>query len=319
MNEHTLLQSLVGTPATAEQVPGQADILLLQTPTREQLRQRAHRFISLLQEQDICAHDSHGTWQERDDQTVIYLPDGARATVYHASGALRYVSGLAPAEQAFARGAEREALIRLVEERARKLRLADWAGANTQLRFERLFQRLGRGAAPKGKQSETTLFRAIGAYRQYIGQGSGKLPVLGAASSALQLAGDGRLDGLSVMIRPANGEVLERASIIEPVAGARQIVQQLGTLLGRRDIPEGLVQSATMQLGYLDLGKRKTQRVLAPAYVAQVVLRHRTMRQAYVLAVRATERAYLELPVYGGEVVARLSRTDVGKCEPVLR
>jgi hypothetical protein len=314
MSDHTLLHKLAGTCADAR-IPEQADILLLQTPTREQLHARARRFVALLEEHGDCPHDNSGAWQERDDQTVIYLPDGARAMVYHASGALRYVSGLAPAEAAFEHDAERAVLQRLVEERARKLALSDWAGPNGELRFERLFRTLGQGADPAGKTSAATLFRALGAWRQF----AGGIPVLGAASVALRLAGDGRLDALSVHVRPANGEVLDRAAIIEPQAGARQVVAQLATLLGQKEIPGNLVESATLQFGYLDLGKRKPQRVLAPAYVAQIVLRHKTVRQAYVLAVRATERAYLELPVYGGEVVAGHGRADIARCEAVLR
>jgi len=120
-------------------------------------------------------------------------------------------------------------------------------------------------------------------------------------------------------VRPANGEVLDRTAIIEPQTGARQIVAQLGALLGQKDVPAALVESAILQFGYLDLGKRKPQRVLAPAYVARVVLRHKTVRQAYVLAVRATERAYLELPVYGGDIVAGHGRTEIARCEAALR
>jgi hypothetical protein len=314
MNDHTLLHTLAGACADAR-IPDQADVLLLQAPTQEQLQARARRFVAQLAEHGDCPHDNGGTWQQRDDHTVIHLPDGARAMVYHASGALRYVSGLAPAESPFAREAERDALQRLVEERARKLALSDWAGPNGELRFERLFRTRGQGADPTGKASAPTLFRALGAWRQY----AGGIPVLGAASAALRLAGDGRLDTLSVQVRPANGEVLDRAAILEPQQGARQIVAQLGTLLGQREIAGGLVESATLQFGYLDLGKRKAQRVLAPAYVARIVLRHKTVRQAYVLAVRATERAYLELPVYGAEVVAGHGRTDIARCEAVLR
>ena len=309
MSDHTLLHTLAGTCADAR-IPEQADILLLQTPTREQLQARARRFVALLEEHGGCPHDNGGAWQQRDDHTVIYLADGARAMVYHASGALRYVSGLAPAEVPFEHDAERAVLQRLVEERAHKLALSDWAGPNGELRFERLFRTLGQGTDPAGKTSATTLFRALGAWRQY----AGGIPVLGAASAALRLAGDGRLDALSVQVRPANGEVLDRAAIVEPQAGARQIVAQLATLLGQKEVPGGLVESATLQFGYLDLGKRKSQRVLAPAYVAHVVLRHKTGRQAYVLAVRATERAYLDLPVYGGGIVAGHGRTEIARC-----
>jgi hypothetical protein len=310
MSDHTLLHKLAGACADAR-IPEQADILLLQSPTLEQLQARARRFVALLQEHGDCPHDNGGAWQQRDDHTVIYLPDGARAMVYHASGALRYVSGLGPAEAAFEHDAGRAVLQRLVEERARKLTLSDWAGPNGELRFERLFRTLGRGTDPAGTTSEATLFRALGAWRHVAGD----IPVLGAASVALRLAGDGRLDALSVQVRPANGEVLDRAAIIEPQAAARQIVAQLATLLGQKEVAGDVVESATLQFGYLDLGKRKTQRVLAPTYVAHVVLRHKTGRQAYVLAVRATERAYLDLPVYGSEIVAGHGRTEIARCE----
>jgi hypothetical protein len=305
---------LAGACADAR-LPGQADILLLQTPTQEQCQARARRFVAQLAEHGDCPHDNGGTSQRRDDHTVIHLPDGARAMVWHASGALRFVSGLAPAASPFGHEAERDVLQRLVEERAHKLNVSDWAGPNGELRFERLFRTRGQGADPAGKTSATTLFRALGAWRRYVGG----IPVLGGASVALRLAGDGRLDALSVQVRPANGEVLDRAAIIEPQTGARQIVAQLGVLLGQKDVPAGLVESATLQFGYLDLGKRKPQRVLAPAYVARVVLRHKTVRQAYVLAVRATERAYLELPVYGGDIVAGHGRTEIARCDAVLR
>jgi hypothetical protein len=317
MNEQTLLKTLTDAlnGGAGNEQTTQADVLLLQQLSSDQLQARIRRFVGLLREQDDCPHDNGGTVSVRDDQTVAYLADGARATVYHASGALRYVSGLAPAEFPFPRASERETLARLVQERAHKLSLADWAGSNAELRFENLFQTLGRGADRAGKQSATTLFRAIGAWRQYVGG----IPVLGAASSALQLAGDGRLDGLSLQLRPANGEVLERATLIGAEAGARQIIAQLSAVLGQRQIPGDAVESATLQFGYLDLGKRKPQRVLAPTYVARIVLRHKDVRQAYVLATAATERPYLDLPLFGSQAVVTRGRTDVGKCEDAHR
>lgn len=308
MNEQILVQSLAS--ASLEQPPGEADVILAPTLTRAQLRARARQFVSLLQEHDICPHDSHGSWTEGEDATTIHLPEGARATLYHASGALRYASGSGPAENAFAHGTERATLQRLLEERAAKLPLAAWASPNSELRFERLFQTLGQAADPNGRQSAVTLFRAIGAWRQF----AGGLPVLGAASVALKLAGGGQVAGLRVNVRPTNGEVLERAALVEPVVGARQIVQGLASVLGVREVPGGIVQSAALQLGYLDLGKRKTQRVLAPAYVARIVLRHKDVRQAYVLAVAATEKPYLELPLFGTMPAARPGRQD-GKCK----
>ena len=59
----------------------------------------------------------------------------------------------------------------------------------------------------------------------------------------------------------------------------------------------------------------KTQRLLAPVFVAQIGLRHKLERQALVIAVHATERPYLELPLFGTEAVATRSRGDT--CKPV--
>jgi hypothetical protein len=307
MNEQTLLTSLAETPA-------HADVLLLQQLSRDQLQARARRFVGLLREQDGCPNDDGSSWKQDDSQTVIHLTGGARAVLYHASGALRYVSGLAPASSPFKHGTEQDTLLRLVQERALQLKLADWAGqggnTSAELRFEHLFRTLGRGTDRAGKQSEATLFRAIGAYRQFVGG----IPVLGAASAAVQVAGDGQLDTLAILTRPANGEVLERAAVIAPQDGARRIIGQLSSVLGQREIPGDAVESATLEFGYLDLGKRKPQRVLAPAYVAKIVLRHRNVRQAYVLATAATEKPYLEIPVFGSEAPATRGRTDVGKC-----
>jgi hypothetical protein len=298
-------------------VPEAADVILLQQPRREQLQARARRFIAQLQEHGDCPMDNGSSWHAREDQTVIHLADGARAIVYHASGALRYVSGLAPMASPFDRATGLDELIQRIETRALKLNLRDWAGAHGDLRFERLFRRLAAGAHQSGKLSEVSLLRAIGAWRQFIG----KIPVLGAASGALALAGSGQLDGLRVNIRPSNGEVLDHAPIIDPELGARQLLLRLASLLGQGHdaVPRHAIESAILQFGYLDLGKRKPQRVLAPAYVARIVLRHRGVRQGYVLAVAATEKPYLELPLFGSETVVTRGRTDFARCEGMGR
>lgn len=307
MDAQTLLHtfSIDGT-----QAPTEAPVILTLTLTTTQLRARARQFVSLLQEHDICPHDNQGSLKPGDGQTTISLPDNARAMLYHASGALRYVSGLRPTDLPFTQAPDKESLQRQLEDRASKLPLAAWTGPNSQLRFENLFLSRGQGTDPTGRQSAVTLFRAIGAWRQVVAG----LPVLGAASVALRLAGGGRIDSLALNIRPGTGETLEQAALVEPLVGARQLVQQLAGLLGVREVPEDIVQSATLQLGYLDLGKRKAQRVLAPAYIARIILNQKDVRTAYVLAVAATEKPYLELPLFGSTAVAQPGRAD-GLCK----
>jgi hypothetical protein len=303
MNEQTLIDSLAG--ATGPQLPTHADVLVLQQLSLDEVRARARRFISLLQRQDDCAHDG-GDWRVGDDHSIVHLPGGASVIVYHASGALQYASGLAPLASPFKCAPGKEELERLLDVAAHKLGLPDWAGAGNTLAFERLFQSKARGADRKGNASETTLVRALGAYRQFIGG----IPVLGAASVALRLAGEGQLDALSVLVRPSAGEVLDQPAIISPELAARQILLQLASLLGKAELGRDSVESAVLRFGYLDLGKRKAQRVLAPMFVAQVALRHRHVRQGYVLAVPATEKTWLQPALFGTEAVPGASRSQ---------
>src|SRR5579875_3678767 len=157
MNPHTLAQTLLQPLAAGhERLPETADVILLQQPSREQLHARAHHFVALLQEHGDCPRDHGSSWQAREDETVIHLPNGARAIVYHASGALRYVSGLAPMAQPFDRATGLAELIQQVESRALKLQLRSWAGMHDTLHFERLFQRRAAGVHRDGRLSEVT-------------------------------------------------------------------------------------------------------------------------------------------------------------------
>lgn len=315
MNEQTLIDSLAS--ACEGQLPTRADVLALRPFTQDDVRTRARRFVTLVHEADACSHD-HAHILTHDDRTQVLLAGGARAVIYHASGALQFSSAIAPFQAPFDKIEEREVLTRLVSEAAQRLNLRDWAGDNGSLAFERLFLSKGQGAERHARASEAVLFRATGAWRHAIAG----IPVLGAASVALTIAGAGALDALAVRIRPAVSEKLDSAVIIAPELAARQIAAQLASVLGnaKEKLPGDVIASQSMRFGYLDLGKRKAQRVLAPVFLAQVVLRHRLETQGYVFAVPATERHYLELPLFGTEAVATRSRASTGgHCRDVLR
>ncbi|MGH8854482.1 MAG: hypothetical protein ACREWI_09410, partial [Telluria sp.] len=226
-------------------------------------------------------------------------------------------AGIAPLEVPFARVEERELLTRQVTEAAQRLKVNEWTGDGGSLAFERLWLSKAQGADPNGRVAEPALLRATGAWRHAIDG----VPVLGAASVAITLAGGGLLDALQVRIRPGVAEILESAIVTPPEAGAQQIAGKLLSVLGnaKERLPADAVQVDTLRFGYLDLGKRKAQRVLAPVYVAQVRVRHRLETQGYVFAVPATERAYQELPLFGASQVAARSRASAGKpCHDVL-
>ncbi len=315
MNEQNLIENLAR--ACEGQWPNRADVLALRPFTVDDVRARANRFVALISEGDACSRD-HAQFVTRDDRTLVQLAGGARAVLYHASGALQFSAGLAPFQAPFERLEDKEVLTRLVTEAARRFNIDDWAGDQGSLAFERLFQSKGQGADRNAQASVPVLFRATGAWRHAIGA----IPVLGAASVALTIAGDGALDALAVRIRPVVSEKLDNAAIIAPELAARQVAARLSGVLGEAKdrLPGDVVASQTMRFGYLDLGKRKAQRVLAPVFLAQVELRHRLETQGYVFAVPATERHYLELPLFGTEALATRSRAATGgQCGNLLR
>ena len=314
MNEQHLIQTLAAS--CGDHLPGKVDVLSVQPLSLDALRQRAQRFLTHINQPEGCEHD-RAVWVARDDHTMIQLPNGARAVMYHASGAMQYVSGLAPLQALFAKMERKDVLTRRLTDMAQKFGIDDWAGRAGRISFEHLFLMKAQGADRTGKVSDAVLSRAVGAFRHHVGD----LPVLGAASVALRLAGDGQLDALTMQVRPVAGALVEKATIIPAERAARQIAQQLEVLLGKSKeaLTTDMVESQSMVFGYLDLGKRKAQRLLAPAFVAQVVLRHKVNRQAYVLAVPATERPYMQLPLYGTEAVVTRMRGNQPGCDDVMR
>lgn len=307
MDAQLLIQGLA---SSAINLPATADIIAVQQFSLDETKSRARHLLATIamQSEDDCMSD-RGDWTSSDDQTVIQLAQGARAVLYHASGAIEYVSALEPLAALFKQVEDKEALIRLVQEKAKKLNLAEWAGDQGSIAFERLFQMKAQGADKTGKTSDAALSRIVGAFRHSVAD----IPVLGAASLALRLAGNGAVDALSVQVRPSAGERIDTAKIIAQELAARQLTQQLVSLLGtpKEQLPGDVIESAVLYFGYLDLGKRKAQQLLAPAFVAQVVLRHKLEKQAYVLAVPATEKTYQPIFSRGDDGLATGTR---GRC-----
>jgi hypothetical protein len=164
------------------------------------------------------------------------------------------------------------------------------------LTFERLWQIKASAADREGKTTiSPVVCRVVGAYRHI----AGNLPVLGAASVAVKVAGGGALDSLTVHLRPTSGERVEWAPILRPDDAARLVVRQLATLMGQSKIPfTELARPERMEFGYLSLGKRTSQRVLAPHYIATISIDGH-VAQGYQLVVPATERIFEPLAVAG--------------------
>jgi hypothetical protein len=301
MDEKQLIEKMADSTGT---VPVQAEVFAVRQYSLEDLTRRAKRLLGMTA--DVCKLSlDRGDWVQQADRTLVRLPMGGRAMVHHASGAMKVTTGLAPMESLFAKIEARESLKKLVEATAARMRIDEWAGHNESLNFERLWQIKASAADQEHKAVEPVLCRVVGAYRQFVG----KLPVWGAASVAIKLAAGGALDSVSIQTRETTGESIEWAPVVRPDEAARQILLQLGSLMGRSKVPFAeLAAPQWMRFGYASLGKRKSQRILAPHYVAAIGIAGQDEAQAYQFVVPATERTYLPLCQVGSPAALALQR-----------
>ncbi|SRR6266480_2827507 len=294
MSEKGLIKKMADS---VKNVPTRADVFAVRRYSLDDMERRAKQLLAKTAEACNLSLD-RGDWVAQQDRTLIHLPSGARAVVYHASGAIRLVTGLGPMESLFKKTEDRKTLTKLVERIFGQLKIDEGLNPNESLQFERLWQIKASATNPKGKTVQPVLCRIIGAYRHFVG----KYPVLGAASVAVKLAGGGNLDSLTVEMRETTGEAVDQAKILHPDQAARQIISQLSGLMSSSRSPAGeFAVPQFFRFGYLSLPKRKAQRLLAPVYVAAIQIKGAEERQAYLFAVPATEKTYLPLCLNGSE------------------
>jgi hypothetical protein len=286
-------------------VPDRAEVLGLRLHSIDEIERRAKHLLATVGE---AFHLPVGRtdWVEKSGHTVIRMPGGSRAVYYHASGAMKVVSGLEPMEALFSGVDKRDALEKLIEHAAARLNLREFISRNEAVRFERLWQIKAMATSREGMNVHPVLCRVVGAYRHIIGG----LPVWGPASVVLKLAGGGRFDSLAVNLRETTGEVIDRANILSPELAAQRIVLQLQALVGKSKI--NLDEAAKVDwscFGYLSLARRKAQSVLAPVFIASISIVGQDEAQGYVLATPATEKSYLSLVPCAHEAPISRNRT----------
>lgn len=279
---------------------------MLRQHSVDEIARRAKRFLALAG--DLCHQPmDRGDWISQQSRTLIRMPLGARAVLYHASGAMAIHSGLGPMESLFKDVPNREYLVKMIEEITSRARVSEWLGTNTSLEFERLWYIKAAAAGREGKPVKPVLCRAVGAYRHVVAG----LPVWGPAALTVQVAGDAKLDSLLFQARETTEKVIERAEILRPEQAARGIATQLHGLMGKSKLNlDEAAKPEWLRFGYFSLPKRKPQRLLAPAYVAAITIEGQES-QGYLLTVPATETAYLPLFLTGNEAPpSRLRRAS---------
>lgn len=307
MDTNQLMDSLA---SFKQDLPAELAILELRRAPVDELQRRLRKLLKMSGDACDKAYD-HGQWTTYDDRTLVRLPQGAYAAVYHASGAVKISAGLAPMEQLFKEPESRAVLTQRAEAYVKELGLHDSLGRAESLAFERLWQVKAAAADRSGKMIDAVLCRAVGAFRHHI-EG---IPVLGPASVAVQIAGDGALDTLSMLVRAPAGEVLEMARLVPPERVARQMTQRVAERFAHARGEVKVECREGLRFGYLSLSKRQLQRLLAPAYMATFDVSHEQERQGFIVALPATEKSYLPLDRPGAEsVVAATGKLSARRC-----
>lgn len=200
----------------------------------------------------------------REKRSLILLPDGQKATVFHGSGAFRYTAGFAPMERLIGSKADRNALEQSAIETAKQLDLLTLGSPDESLDFERLWLIKAAGMTREGKRGETVICRAVGAFRRKLDG----LPVLGRASAVIELAESNSIAGIGVDWRPVSEGPVDEVKLIDPEQAARAVIGDIDGRFPGRDCRGADFDVAMFRLGYMSLPKRREQAHFAPVYVA---------------------------------------------------
>ena len=275
-------------------IPSEVKIFTVRQYSISEMQERTDKLLKQFSQNEQFYFERGDKVQEK-ERTLIRLPKGGRAIFYHASGSIKVVAGLNPMENLFDNKTEKPALEKLINTIAKRMEINQWAGEMGSLDFERLWQIKAAAADKKGKLISPVLCRIVGAYRHKVNG----LPVLGAASMALKLAGNNQLDSIEMNVREIAGKAIDSATVISSEEVSRRIWQQLISLHGNAKEMKNQKISSTMQFGYLALGKRKQQRVLAPHFIATINIENKEEAQGYQFVVPATEKTYLPICMSG--------------------
>src|SRR3954453_20518272 len=106
MDINALMESMA---SFKQDVPGEIRIFELRSSSIDELRRRLPKLLK--KAGDVCEKEfDRGDWTTYEDRTLVRLPQGAHAVVYHASGAIKLATGLTPMEFLFKHQESKETL-----------------------------------------------------------------------------------------------------------------------------------------------------------------------------------------------------------------
>ncbi|WP_028049070.1 hypothetical protein [Cellulomonas sp. URHD0024] len=280
-------------------VPHITEIVELATPSPEEFVRRNELLIEGFADATGARIDPGKSVREK-ERTVYRFEDGGRAVTFHASGALSLRTGVESLDDLFGQIPADEELRALVEKAGARLALSGLVDRDDAFGFERLWKLKAAGSDRDGTFSDPVLTRAVGAYRHVVRD----LPVLGRASASVEVTGSGQVSALSVSLRrfagDAGGATLDKVRTRSVEEAATEVAGRLSKALGGRE-EDVTLDARGFAFGYLSLGRRRSQGLLAPMYVASVSVDgdEKGERSAHMVAVAGTQETYLRLPVGG--------------------
>jgi hypothetical protein len=235
--------------------------------------------------------------ETREVRTVMGVPGQLRATGFHASGAMSVKLEVAPFDDLFEADPGDDELSALCQRAVEGLGLQKLVPDDDSLYFERVWRIKAAGGDDAGQVTEPVLCRAIGALRHSVRE----LPVYGRASATVELAAGGRLTSVSLAVRrfadDDRGETVAKAAVRSPQAAAQEVAARIVRAFGNlEELKSTRLVPEWFRFGYLSLGRRRAQRLLAPFYIASIAVEGEYEASAHVIAVAGSEDQYMPVP-----------------------
>jgi hypothetical protein len=277
-------------------VPDAVDVVQLDPPAVATVQRRLAELIRGVEEV-TGLEPARPEVETQKIQTRMQLPGRLRATGFHASGALLVKLALGPFDDVFATDPGDDELVALTRRAAERLGLQSLVPDDETLTFERLWRIRAAGGDQTGTMTEPVLCRAVGAFRHFVRE----LPVYGRASTTVEVAADGRLSSASVSLRrfagDEGGKTVAHATVRSPDAAAHDVAARLvKSFGGLEDLKSTRLVPEWFRFGYLSLSRRHAQRLLAPFYIASVVVEREYEASAHVIAVPASDEQFIRPP-----------------------
>ncbi len=277
-------------------VPDAVEVLRLAPPDVGAVQGRLEQTFGTVAELAGVDRERPQVTTGRDRTTLRFRKARMRATGFHASGAMSVDLGVRPFDDVFDADPGDEKLTELCEEVGERLGLRKALPSSDSLSFERLWRIKAAGGDAKGTVTDPVLCRAVGAFRHSVGE----LPVYGRASATVEVANAGRLVSMSISARrfagDESGETIARTLIRSPEAAANEVAERMVKAFEGAEELKATLQPQWFRFGYLSLGRRSTQDMLAPFYVAAISVRHEEESSAHVIAVSGGDDQFMRLP-----------------------